>query len=291
MLYERVQQWTVQWLEEGRAEGLAECRAQERARQARVMCRMAARKFDERVATELAERLEWIVDPEQVTEIGEWLIECEDGDELLARVGEPSLEHISEVLSEIGKQREAQWRAEGRAEGLATGRAQGRANMAEVMCRMVARKFDQGTGERLAGPLAENSDPVWLGEIGEWLIDCEDGDELLDRVEAPSQRDGLNETIAAALETFSEFEVQLRAEGQAQGRARGRAEIMLRQAVRKFGTATAEHFAGLLTRIADSERVGEIGEWLIDCEDGNELLDRMEELCGISVAGTEPPRG
>lgn len=75
MLRERMKEWTVQWLEEGRAEGRAE-----------VMRRMAARKFGAVTADRLAETLEGLDDPEQVVEIGEWLIECESGEELLGRV-------------------------------------------------------------------------------------------------------------------------------------------------------------------------------------------------------------
>ena len=63
---------------------------------------------------------------------------------------------------------------------LEEGRIQGQAN---VMCRMAARKFDAATAERLAGRLAEVADPARMEEIGEWLIECEHGDELLARVE------------------------------------------------------------------------------------------------------------
>ena len=75
MLYETVKEWTVQWLAEGRAEGRAE-----------VMRRQAARKFGAMTADRLAEELERVHDPERVVEVGEWLIECESGEELLDRV-------------------------------------------------------------------------------------------------------------------------------------------------------------------------------------------------------------
>ena len=75
MLYETVKEWTVQWLAEGRAEGQAE-----------VMRRQAARKFGAVTADRLVEELERVHDPERKVEIGEWLIECESGEELLDRV-------------------------------------------------------------------------------------------------------------------------------------------------------------------------------------------------------------
>ena len=74
----------------------------------------------------------------------------------------------------------AEGRAEGRAEGWAKGRIQ---DQADVMHLLAARKFDAATAERLAGRLAEIADPARMEEIGEWLIECEHGDELLARVE------------------------------------------------------------------------------------------------------------
>ena len=71
MLYERMREWTAQLLAEGQAE---------------VMRRQAARKFGAVTADRLAEELERVHDPEQVVEVGEWLIECESGEELLDRV-------------------------------------------------------------------------------------------------------------------------------------------------------------------------------------------------------------
>ena len=82
MLRERVQEWNRQLLEEGRIEG----RAEGRTRQVELMRRMAVRKFGGETAERLAEKLEPVHDAEQLVEIGEWLIECESGEELLARL-------------------------------------------------------------------------------------------------------------------------------------------------------------------------------------------------------------
>ena len=83
---------------------------------------------------------------------------------------------------------EAEGRAKGEAEGRAKGEAQGRAEgrmqgQADAMRWLAARKFDAVTAERLAGRLAEIADPERMEEIGEWLIECDDGAELLERVE------------------------------------------------------------------------------------------------------------
>ena len=68
------------------------------------------------------------------------------------------------------------------------------------------------------------------------------------------------------------------------------AEVVRRQAVRKHGAGTAKRCAGKLAGIADLERTAEVGEWLIECEDGGELLDRVERLGAAPVAGGDPLR-
>ena len=91
MLRESVNEWTTKWREEGRmvgrVEGRIEGRVEGRAEgQIAVMRRLAARKFGPKTADRLAEQLEGIPDPERLGEVGEWILECEVGEELLARV-------------------------------------------------------------------------------------------------------------------------------------------------------------------------------------------------------------
>ena len=85
--------------------------------------------------------------------------------------------------------------------------------------------------------------------------------------------------------------VEGRTKGLVEGRAKGSAEVMRRQAARKFDAETAQRLARRLAEIADPERVGEVGEWLIECEDGDELLERVERLCGTTAAGDGHSRG
>ena len=77
MLEEQVREWTQQWFEEGREAG----RAEERA----LLCRQTARKFDAATAERLSGVLDGLADPERLAEVGEWIIECETGAELLDR--------------------------------------------------------------------------------------------------------------------------------------------------------------------------------------------------------------
>ena len=71
-----------------------------------------------------------------------------------------------------------------------------------------------------------------------------------------------------------------RAEGIEQGRAEERARLYHRQVARKFGAETAQRLSELLGRIPDDGPAAEVGEWIIECETGAELLDRAERASG-----------
>ena len=87
MLEEQVREWTQQWFEEGREEGRERGIEQGRAEERALLCRMTARKFDADTAERLSGVLNGLVDPERLAEVGEWIIECETGAELLDRAG------------------------------------------------------------------------------------------------------------------------------------------------------------------------------------------------------------
>ena len=86
-----------------------------------------------------------------------------------------------------------EYRAEGRAEGIAQGVEQGieqglergieqgLAAERELLCRQTARKFGAGTAERLSDLLARIGDTRRLAEVGDWIIDCATGDDLIAR--------------------------------------------------------------------------------------------------------------
>ena len=89
-LEERVSQWPRQWhregLEQGRAQGLEQGRAQGLEQGRALLCRQTARKFDAAVGEGLAAALAGVADPERLAQVGDWIIECETGADLLARV-------------------------------------------------------------------------------------------------------------------------------------------------------------------------------------------------------------
>ena len=151
-----------------------------------------------------------------------------------------------------------------------------------------------------------------LGALDEWL--SESGNEALRRavgewmrqVYAPGRSaqaarpvaENRTEAQTMLRERVKEWNMQLleegraegRAEGQAEGRAEGQAELMRRMAARKFGYDTAERLAERLERVRDSEHVAEIGEWLIECESSEELLERLEGGHSPSPDGQESVR-
>ena len=68
--------------------------------------------------------------------------------------------------------------------------------------------------------------------------------------------------------------------GMERGRAEERARLYHRQVARKFGAETAQRLSELLGRIPDDGPAAEVGEWIIECETGAELLDRAERASG-----------
>ena len=51
--------------------------------------------------------------------------------------------------------------------------------------------------------------------------------------------------------------------------------LLLRQTTSRFGPDTAEHLSGTLARIADPDRLADIGDWIVRCGTGREFLARV----------------
>ncbi len=67
---------------------------------------------------------------------------------------------------------------------------------------------------------------------------------------------------------------QGRAQGIEQGREEERA-LLCRQAARKFDGAAAEKLAAALAGVTDAERLGQVGDWIIECATAADLLARV----------------
>ena len=127
----------------------------------------------------------------------------------------------------------------------------------------------------------ERSFAEWIGQV---LVPRHSGEE---KGLPPGTK--LEEIPAMLAETVQEWYEKERAKGREEGRAEQRV-LLRRLAARKFDAATAEQLAGRLAAIPDPERLAEVGEWLLECEDGRELLQRVERLGATSAAqdGSSP---
>lgn len=74
-------------LETGRAEGLEIGRSEGIRRERELLHRLTSRKFDPRTAERLSALLAG-ADPSRPAEVGNWLIDSETGEELIARVSD-----------------------------------------------------------------------------------------------------------------------------------------------------------------------------------------------------------
>lgn len=91
MLLERMQSWTERWKQEGLMQGIAEgmekgIKRGYLAGERETYVRLARLRFDLEIANQLVPLLEQIQDRQQLAQVGEWLIQCESGAELLSRI-------------------------------------------------------------------------------------------------------------------------------------------------------------------------------------------------------------
>ena len=107
----------------------------------------------------------------------------------------------------------------------------------------------------------------------EWVLGAAESwgirEEVLEEVKSLKEA----EMIYAGVEELKE---RAHREGLGRGRMEGRATLC-RQARLKFGAETAEQLSRLMEGIADPERIARIGDRIIECDTGAELLARARE--------------
>ena len=109
-----------------------------------------------------------------------------------------------------------------------------------------------------------------LGAAESWGIEAE----VLEQVKSLKEA----EMIYAGVEELKErAHRQGLGEGRAEGHRRGRITLVCRLARRKFGAETAERLSRLLEGITDPDRICRIGDRIIECETGAELLAQARE--------------
>ena len=85
-------------------------------------------------------------------------------------------------------------------------------------------------------------------------------------------------------ESVNEWTTMWMAQGRVEGRTEGQIAVMRRLTARKFGRETADRLAERLAEIPDPERLGEVGEWILECGKGEALLARVARLCETAAA-------
>ena len=105
-----------------------------------------------------------------------------------------------------------------------------------------------------------------LAECERMLADRKGGTKMTALMEATFQKH------------FDEIEARGMAQGMergmAQGIAQGHADLLRHQAERRFGAEAASQLAGLLSGM-DTDRLIEVGDWMLECRTAGELLDRL----------------
>ena len=70
-------------------------------------------------------------------------------------------------------------------------------------------------------------------------------------------------------------------QGVQQGVRQGQADLLCRQAERRFDAETARRLSALLDG-ADADRLIEVGDWIVECGSGDELLERLRQAGGLA---------
>ena len=78
---------------------------------------------------------------------------------------------------------------------------------------------------------------------------------------------------------FDEWEAEFLQKGREEGWAAERS-LLRRQAARRFDAATADALFGMLAGVRDAEHFAEVGEFIVDCATGVELLDQVRRTNG-----------
>ena len=84
--------------------------------------------------------------------------------------------------------------------------------------------------------------------------------------------DNLDEVLDMLEDETLTWADRMRDEGRHEGRLAGERKLLLRQARIRFGESVAGSLAAALERIADTDHLEKVGEWLLICDSGDALL-------------------
>lgn len=150
---------------------------------------------------------------------------------------------------------------------------------------MLEQARSQGQLERLGAALAD-----WLLRIGEkalldafeaWitqvLVTREDPAGMSMELRSWKQLEEPMSTLAERVKKWGDELNQAWLEkGIEQGRREAR-ELLYRQVVRRFGTATAKQLMPLLAEVSDPDRIAAIADGVVECRTGDEFIARVKE--------------
>ena len=102
----------------------------------------------------------------------------------------------------------------------------------------------------------------------------------LDRMVAAGEVEAMG---SLAVERWKERERRKEAQILARGRAEGLEFVLERQAARRFGTDAGERLSALLAGVSEPERLAAVGDAIIDCGTGAELLAAARRIVGAAT--------
>ncbi len=91
-----------------------------------------------------------------------------------------------------------------------------------------------------------------------------------------AQEKGAREMTTLMEARLQEWHDNAIAQGVRQGLQQGQADLLRRQAERRFDGETARRLSALLEG-TDAGRLIEVGDWIVECASGDELLDRLRQ--------------
>lgn len=153
----------------------------------------------------------------------------------------------------------------------ATVRLQGSATAGELLPRLLteARRF--AGEERRAFRQALHA---WAKALWAHMMGAEAAFPSFEELEQEKE----SEMTTMLLARWERHDASVRAEGVEQGRELGRTDErtrLRRQAALKFGAGTAERLSDGLSTLVSREDLDRVGDWIIECESGEELLARV----------------
>ena len=106
-------------------------------------------------------------------------------------------------------------------------------------------------------------------------LDILEDPEMLERIE---ESGALRTTLEQRFQALRDADI---AKGEARGLERGLEQgrqLLVRQVGRRFGPDVADVAAGRLAGIRDPDRLQDVGEWIVDCDTGSDLLARLQKI-------------